>query len=93
MKPFEKIRPVYVREWLDEKKQKWKAMMEDRIEQARRQGLIPEETKVEARLSTKERLKEIGINVGFDDNVSLGNSQGDNLSTGLLDFDAEDLES
>jgi len=57
MKPYEKLRPNYVREWLEEKKKKWKALMEDRIEQARRQGLLPEESKVEVRLSTKDRLK------------------------------------
>lgn len=90
MKPYEKLRPNYVREWLEEKKKKWKALMDDRIEQARRQGLLPEETKVEVRLSTKDRLKELGINVGLDDNVSLGS---DNLSAGGLDFDVEALDS
>jgi hypothetical protein len=66
-------------------------MIDDRIEHARSNGLIPEETKVEVRLSTKDRLKQMGINVGFNDGLSLTDSIGDNLSTGMEDFDAENL--
>ena len=91
MKQYEGIRPKYVREWLDEKKLKWKTMIDDRIEHARRMGLIPEETKVEVRLSTKDRLKQMGINVGFNEDISLTDSIGDNISTGMEDFDAENL--
>ena len=65
MSPYEKIKPNYVREWLDDKKAKWKSMIEERINQAKAQGLIPEEEKVEARLSTKDRLAHLGINIGF----------------------------
>ena len=40
MKPYDKIKPNYVREWLVEKKQKWLKLMDDRISQAKRHGLI-----------------------------------------------------
>lgn len=35
MKPYEKIRPNYVREWLKLKKAKWFRMIEERISEAR----------------------------------------------------------
>ena len=43
-------------------------------------------------MSTKDRLKKLGINVGVSDVESLG-SFGDNLSTGAEDYNAELLES
>ena len=61
MTPYETIRPKYVREWLKAKKEKWIDLMQERILGAKKQGLIPEETKIEVRLSTKDRLKQLGI--------------------------------
>ena len=40
MKPYDKLKPNYVREWLVEKKQKWLKLMDDRIAHAKRHGLI-----------------------------------------------------
>ena len=54
MTPYEKIKPKYVREWLAEKKEKWMDMMQARLLNAKKRGLIPEEEKVEIRLSTKD---------------------------------------
>ena len=55
MSPYEKIRPNYVREWLQEKKRNWVNMITDRMLEAKRKGLITEEeSKVPVRLSTKD---------------------------------------
>ena len=68
MKPYEKIRPNYVRDWLKEKKQKWIGMINDRIKSARDSGELAEETKVpEIRISTKDQLKKLGININFSE--------------------------
>ena len=58
--------------------------MDDRISQAKRHGLIQEESKMPVRLSTKDQLRAMGINVSFSDiNLdSLGNE-----STGAADDD------
>lgn len=89
MKPYDKIKPNYVREWLVEKKQKWLKLMDDRIAQAKRHNLIPEESKMPVRISTKDQLRAMGINVNFSDN-DLNGSFGD-ASTGAADddFDVE----
>ena len=57
MSPYEKIKPKYVREWLAIKKEKWMNMMQDRLMNAKKSGLLPEEEKVEIRLSTKDQLR------------------------------------
>ena len=69
--------------------------MDDRIAQAKRHGLIQEESKMPVRLSTKDQLRMAGINVNFSDpalNDSIGSigSLGDQ-STGAADddFDVE----
>ena len=55
MKPYEKIRPNYVREWLQQKKTKWFEMIHERIKLAKERGEIAEETKIpEVRLTTKD---------------------------------------
>ena len=98
MTPYEKIRPNYVRDWLVEKKEKWKKLMDDRIAEGRRKGLIPEERKVEVRLSTKDQLRQLGINIGIDnslndsfgDDMSAGGGNNDQFDVDLLDSDEED---
>ena len=69
--------------------------MEERITEARRQNLITEEeSKAPVRLSTKDQLKAMGINVGLSDTNSLDGSFGENVSTGFNDdFDVDALES
>ena len=69
--------------------------MDDRIAQAKRHGLIQEESKMPVRLSTKDQLRQMGINVNFSDaNLNDLDSIG-NQSTGAADddFDIEQLES
>ena len=61
MSPYDRVKPRYVREWLQEKKKKWIDLMQQRILGAKKSGLIPEEEKIEVRLSTKDRLKQYGI--------------------------------
>ena len=46
MSPYEKLRPNYVRDWLVEKKKKWVALMDSRIADGKKRGLIPEESKI-----------------------------------------------
>ena len=71
-------------------------MMNERIAGARARGEITEWMKVpEVRLSTKDQLKQMGINInlserGLDD---LGDSVGDNASTGLDELDIDYLQS
>ena len=61
--------------------------MDDRIEQARRHGIIQEEQKLPVRLSTKDQLRQMGINVSFNDvNLNDLDSIG-NQSTGAADDD------
>lgn len=79
--PYEKIKPRYVREWLAMKKAKWMELMTDRLLNAKKTGLIPEEEKVEVRLSTKDQLRQLGINVNFGDSLmGLDDSTGDGMS-------------
>ena len=71
-------------------------MINERIAEARARGEITEEMKVpEVRLSTKDQLKSMGINInlserGMDD---LGDSVGENASTGLDELDIDYLQS
>ena len=93
MTQYDKIKPRYVREWLKEKKAKWIELVSDRLLNARKAGLIQEEeSKVPVRLSTKDQLKQMGINIGMGDNNSLDGSL-DNISTGYDDLDINVLES
>lgn len=90
MAPYENIRPDYVRDWLTEKKTKWMGMITDRINLAKERGEIPEETKIpEVRLSTKEQLKALGINVNLSDGLDDLNDSVGNVSTGLDDLDID----
>ena len=57
MVPYDKVRPKYYNEWLKIKKAKWLKLMDDRIEEGRRQGLIGRDEKVQVKLSTKDQLK------------------------------------
>ena len=95
MSPYEKIRPNYVREWLQEKKRNWVNMITDRMLEAKRKGLITEEeSKVPVRLSTKDQLRAMGINLGINMD-DLDGSFGENGSAGGNndDFDMNALES
>ena len=59
---------------------------------ARITGLIPEEEKVEVRLSTKDHLRSLGISVSFND--GLDDSTGDNISANAgEDLNVDFLES
>ena len=90
MAPYENIRPDYVRDWLAEKKTKWMGMITDRINLAKERGEIAEETKIpEVRLSTKEQLKALGINVNLSDGLDDLNDSVGNVSTGLDDLDID----
>ena len=94
MAPYDNKKPNYVREWLQEKKKRWLDLMEERLLNAKKSGLIPEESKVQVRLSTKDQLKQLGININISDANSLDGSFGENVSTGFdADFDVEHLES
>ena len=64
--------------------------MDDRIAQAKRHGLMSEESKMPVRLSTKDQLRAAGINVNFADALdnSIG-SIGSNSAGGDDDFDVE----
>ena len=91
MSPYEKIRPNYYREWLKQKKQKWVNLIVQRLQDAHKKGMITEEeSKMEVKLSTKDRLKKMGISVGISDTASL-DSFGDNMSTGYDDENEPDL--
>ncbi len=46
---------------------------------------------MEVKMSTRDRLKKLGINVGVSDTTSL-DSFGDNLSTGAEDYNQELLD-
>lgn len=65
-------------------------MIEEKIDKAKQMGLIPQHEAIEPKLSTKDRLKQMGINVGFTDDISLGS---DTLSTGYDDFNVDHLDS
>jgi len=93
MAPYEKVKPRYVREWLAIKKEKWMDIMQTRLLNAKKAGLIPEEEKVEVRLSTKDHLRALGINVSFTDGHGLDDSTGDNMSAGGEDLNIDLLES
>ena len=73
MTPYDKVRPRYVREWLKLKKEKWLGLINARIDEMRAQGrLMEEESKIpEVRLSTKDQLSALGINVKMSDGNSL----------------------
>lgn len=91
MTPYDKIRPNYVQFWLENKRVKWRAMITDKIEKAKALGMIPHDEEFKPKLSTKDRLKQAGINVGFSEELSLGS---DNMSTGYgEDFDVDGLDS
>ena len=67
MAPYDKVRPNYVREWLKKKRVKWLGMINARIDEMRQRGAIEEETKIpEVRLSTKDQLAQMGINVNMN---------------------------
>jgi len=95
MTPYEKLRPKYVREWLAKKKEKWMELITNRLINAKKSGLIAEEEKVEVRLSKKDHLRALGINVNFGDHEldynSDGLSVGDDIDIGYLESDNEDL--
>ena len=94
MAPYDKVRPNYYREWLRLKKRSWVELIVNRLKEAHQKGLISEEeSKIEPKMSTKDRLKKLGINVGISDIDSLGSFGDDNLSTGAEDYNAELLES
>lgn len=82
MTPYEKVRPKYVQFWLEAKRQKWKDMIIDKIEKAKNMGMLPQHEEFEPKISTRDRLKQAGINVGFSEELSLGS---DNMSTGYGD--------
>ncbi len=92
MTPYDNVRPNYYREWLKEKKEKWVDLIVQRLQEAHQKGLISEEeSKMEVKMSTRDRLKKLGINVGVSDTTSL-DSFGDNLSTGAEDYNQELLD-
>ena len=73
-------------------------MIDQRIAMAKERGDITEETKVpEVRLSTKDQLKKLGINISLNDRnlEDLDLSLGDNYSTtdGLDELDIDNLYS
>jgi len=91
MSPYEKIRPRYVREWLQEKKEHWMDLMQARLLHAKKAGLIDEEFKVQdIKRSTKDHLRAIGINLSFND-ANLNDSYGEG-STGYADDLVDHLE-
>ena len=79
------VRPNYVREWIKEKKDAWRKMIEERIEIAKKQSLLlPDATPIDAKTIIKEgRLAEIGLNASMD---SAGK-----LSFGSLDDEVQEL--
>ena len=78
------MRPNYVREWIKEKKDKWRKMIEDKIEVAKKQSLIPADAVIDPKKIIKEnRLAEIGLNASMD---STGR-----LSFGSLEDEVQDL--
>jgi len=103
MTPYEGIRPHYVREWLNQKKQKWLKLIDDRIADHRAKGLLAEEESKmpPVRLSTKDRLKQMGININMSmssgGNSLLGsddmNPVGDNDDDLDDNFDLDHFES
>ena len=62
------VRPNYVREWMKEKKDAWRKMIEERIEIAKKQSLLlPDAAPIDAKTIIKEgRLAEIGLNASMD---------------------------
>ena len=78
------VRPNYVREWIKEKKDKWRKMIEEKIEEAKKQSLIAPDAVIDAKKIIKEgRLAEIGLNASMD---STGR-----LSFGSFDDEVQDL--
>lgn len=92
MSPYDSVRPNYVREWLRDKKEKWKQMMEDRIRAARAQGIIPEEEKLEVKVSTKDMLKKYGISTSGRDELSMGDLSIEGGSAGDPDLEGFDVD-
>jgi hypothetical protein len=67
MTPYEKILPNYDRAFLAEKKALVRGKMTALMENAKEMGILPQDTPIEARgLSTREKLRELGIKVGKD---------------------------
>ena len=97
MTPYEKVRPKYVREWLAIKKKNWMDLMEARLLNAKKSGLIPREQAVEVKLSTKDQLRALGININFGDYgldgmSDGGHSAGNDVDVQYLESDDEELK-
>ena len=92
MAPYEKVKPKYVREWLSNKKKTWMELITSRLLNAKKSGMIPEEEKVQVKLSTKDHLRALGINVNFGDH-ELDDINSDGLSACGMDMDVAYLES
>lgn len=97
MTPYEKVRPKYVREWLAIKKKNWMDLMEARLLNAKKSGLIPREQVVEVKMSTKDQLKALGININFGDYgldgmSDGGHSAGNDVDVQYLESDDEELK-
>ncbi len=94
MSAYDKIKPKYDQTWLKQKKTKWIEIVSERLLHAKKSNLIgEEESKMPVRLSTKDQLKALGINIGMHNDInSLDGSFGD-ASTGFDDLDIDALES
>ena len=78
------VRPNYVREWIKEKKDKWRKMIEDKIQEAKKQSIIAPDAVIDPKKIIKEgRLAEIGLNASMD---STGR-----LSFGSLEDEVQEL--
>lgn len=78
------VRPNYVREWIKDKKNAWKKLIEAKIEQAKKESLIPYDFVVDVNTVIKEnKLAQIGLNGSMDSTGALSfGSEGEEQDTG-----------
>jgi hypothetical protein len=75
-----KRRPIYERKWFDSKKEIWKKFVKERIEEAKRKGLIDEFFKLNHKITEKDELKRLGfVNKDGEGSLEDPNSENENI--------------